>query len=182
MVDIFLSPFLYRIPLHLPFANYFWNKLGHLIWVWVLVIATCFLFCFVSTCSSLSFFFLKILFIFRERGREGEREGKKHQCMVASHTPHLWTWPTTQACALTGNWTINPLVQRPALSPLSYTSQGPLLVQSLDLEVLSELDVLFWQECFIGCVLTSIRRCTYLVFSLCDVRCYLSIFSLGVVK
>ena len=27
------------------------------------------------------------LFIFRERGREGERGGKKHQCVVASHTP-----------------------------------------------------------------------------------------------
>ena len=27
------------------------------------------------------------LFIFRERGREGEREGGKHQCVVASCTP-----------------------------------------------------------------------------------------------
>ena len=27
------------------------------------------------------------LFIFRERGREGEREGEKQQCVVASHTP-----------------------------------------------------------------------------------------------
>ena len=25
-----------------------------------------------------------MLFIFRERGREGEREGEKHQCVVAS--------------------------------------------------------------------------------------------------
>ena len=31
------------------------------------------------------FFLIKILFIFRERGREGEREGEKHQCVVASH-------------------------------------------------------------------------------------------------
>ena len=28
--------------------------------------------------------FLKILFIFRERGREGEREGEKYQCAVVS--------------------------------------------------------------------------------------------------
>ena len=28
------------------------------------------------------------LFIIRERGREGEREGEKHQCMVASQVPH----------------------------------------------------------------------------------------------
>ena len=25
--------------------------------------------------------------MFRERGREGEREGEKHKCVVASHTP-----------------------------------------------------------------------------------------------
>ena len=31
-------------------------------------------------------FLLKILFIyFKERGMEGEREGEKHQCVVASH-------------------------------------------------------------------------------------------------
>ena len=39
------------------------------------------------------------LFIFRERGREGEREGEKQQCereaTIASHT--------RQACVLTGN-------------------------------------------------------------------------------
>ena len=27
------------------------------------------------------------LFIFRKRGREGEREGKKHHCVIASHVP-----------------------------------------------------------------------------------------------
>ena len=27
------------------------------------------------------------LFIFRQRGREGERKGEKHQCVVASHAP-----------------------------------------------------------------------------------------------
>ena len=32
-------------------------------------------------------FFLKVLFIFRERGREGDREGEKHQCVVVSHAP-----------------------------------------------------------------------------------------------
>ena len=43
-------------------------------------------------------FFFKILFIFRER-REGEREGEKHQCVVASHV----------------------------LNPLSHASQGSFL-------------------------------------------------------
>ena len=34
------------------------------------------------------YFFLRFyLFIFRERGGEGEREGEKHQCVVASCAP-----------------------------------------------------------------------------------------------
>ena len=37
------------------------------------------------------FFFLTILFIYLlvclEKGREGEREGEKHQCVVAPHAP-----------------------------------------------------------------------------------------------
>ena len=43
------------------------------------------------------------LFIFRERGREGEREGEIHP-LVASHThPQQGTWAANQAFALTGN-------------------------------------------------------------------------------
>ena len=38
--------------------------------------------------------------------------------------PQLGTWPVTQACALTGNQTCDPLVCRPALNPLSSGSQG----------------------------------------------------------
>ena len=75
------------------------------------------------TLSILTFY----LFIFRERGRKGEREGEKHQCVVASCAPWcpaLGTWPTTQACALTGNQTSDPLVLRPVLNPLRHTSQG----------------------------------------------------------
>ena len=33
------------------------------------------------------FFFLKSLFIFREMGKEGEREGEKHQCVGSSRVP-----------------------------------------------------------------------------------------------
>ena len=39
----------------------------------------------------------------------------------------LGIWRTTQACALTENRTSDPLVHRPALNPLSHTSQGPIL-------------------------------------------------------
>ena len=45
-------------------------------------------------------------------------------CGSHSHAPLVGTWPTTQACALTGNRTSDPLVCRLALNPLSYTSQG----------------------------------------------------------
>ena len=38
-----------------------------------------------------SLYFLKILFIyFLDRGGEGEREGEKHQCVVASRTLPIW--------------------------------------------------------------------------------------------
>ena len=72
-----------------------------------------------------SFSFLsKILFIFRERGREGEGERERHQCVVAFRAPPTGDLPATQACVLTGNQTGNPLVHRLALSPLSHNSQG----------------------------------------------------------
>ena len=54
----------------------------------------------------------------------GETVGEKHQCVVASRGTAPGTQSATQACALTGNQTGDPLVRRPALSPLSHTSQG----------------------------------------------------------
>ena len=65
-------------------------------------------------------FFKFYLFIFRERGgREKERE---RNINVWLPLPHTWegTWPATQACSLTGNWTSNPLVCRLVLNPLSH--------------------------------------------------------------
>ena len=64
------------------------------------------------------------LCIFREGkgGRKRGRETSMRGCL--SCTPYWGTWPATQACALTGNWTNNPLVHRLALNPLSYTSHG----------------------------------------------------------
>ena len=35
----------------------------------------------------LFFFFKEFIYLFLERGREGEREGENHQCAVASHAP-----------------------------------------------------------------------------------------------
>ena len=66
-----------------------------------------------------------LLLIFRERGREGERGGEKHQCVVASRVPCT----EDLACnpGMCPDWESNqwPFGSQPALSPLSYTSQGP---------------------------------------------------------
>ena len=74
----------------------------------------------------LYFFFEIFIYLFLEMGR-GERE--KLMCernidwLPLTHAP-TGDWPATQACALTGNQTVNPLVLRPALNPPSHTSQG----------------------------------------------------------
>ena len=59
----------------------------------------------------------------RGEGKEKERERNISVWLPPMHS-HPGTWPPTQACALTGNQTGDPLVCRLALNPLSYTSQG----------------------------------------------------------
>ena len=53
------------------------------------------------------FLFLKkcYLFIFRERGREGEREGEKHQCVVASRA--LSTGDLARNPGVCPDWELN---------------------------------------------------------------------------
>ena len=50
------------------------------------------------------FVFKDFIYLFSERGREGEREGEKHQS-VASCTPPTGDLVATQACALARNRT-----------------------------------------------------------------------------
>ena len=71
------------------------------------------------------FYFLKniYLFIFKERGGEGERE-RNINVWVPLMCPPPRTQPTTQACALNRQQTCNPFVHRSALNPLSHTIQG----------------------------------------------------------
>ena len=70
-------------------------------------------------------FFLRFsLFIFRERGREGE----KYQCVVHSHVA-----PTGDLAGNPGmflDWESNrrPPGLQPTLNPLSYTSRGEMEV------------------------------------------------------
>ena len=70
-------------------------------------------------------FFKDFIYFFLERGegREKERERNISVWLPLACAP-LGTWPTTWAYALPGNRTCDPLVCRPALNPLSYTSQG----------------------------------------------------------
>ena len=63
------------------------------------------------------------LFLERRKGRKKERE-KNVNVWLPFAQPPLGTWPVTQACALTGNWTGEPLVCRLVLNPLSHTSQS----------------------------------------------------------
>ena len=74
----------------------------------------------------ISFNFLKdfiYLFLERVEGKEKERE-RNIIVWLLLMPPTLGTWPAIQACALSGNPTSDPLVHRPVLNPLSYTSQG----------------------------------------------------------
>ena len=79
---------------------------------------------------SFSLSFKDCLFVFRGMGREREREGKKmcerNTDWLSVTRPQLGTWPATQACALTENWTSDLWVHTPVLNPLSHTSQGSI--------------------------------------------------------
>ena len=76
-------------------------------------------------------FLKKILFIyFYKEGKEGRYRGRETSMCeryidwLPLESPQMGTCQATQAHVLTGNQTSDPSVHRPALSPLSYTSQG----------------------------------------------------------
>ena len=72
-------------------------------------------------------FFKDFIYLFSERRREGERKGQKQSVWLPLQHPILETCPATQAYALTGNRTSDPLVCSPALNPLSHLSQGIII-------------------------------------------------------
>ena len=74
---------------------------------------------------------MKITFLFKknfnlllERGEEKEKERERNIKWLPLTGPPLGTWPATQACALTGNRTVDPLVSKLILNPLSHITQG----------------------------------------------------------
>ena len=67
-----------------------------------------------------TYFFKRFLkFIFGERGREGE----KHQCVVASRAPPTGDLAHNPGTCPVWEWNRRPFVYKPALNPLSHTSQ-----------------------------------------------------------
>ena len=64
------------------------------------------------------------LFIFRERGREGEREEEKHQCVAASHVDPTGDLACNPGMGPEQELNQRPFGSKPMLNPLSYTSQG----------------------------------------------------------
>ena len=73
------------------------------------------------------YFFKRLyLLIFRETGREREKEGEKQQSVASLHT--LGTEPTTRAGALTRNGTDNLSLCGTTPKQLSHTGPGDLQV------------------------------------------------------
>ncbi|KAF6094718.1 hypothetical protein HJG60_011820 [Phyllostomus discolor] len=72
--------------------------------------------------------FLFYLFIFRKKEGREKQKGININVWLPLVRPLPGTWPATQACALIGSWTSDPLVCRLELSSLGYTSQGCCIV------------------------------------------------------
>ena len=77
--------------------------------------------------SILYFIFKDFIYLFLERGEGREKERERNINVWVPFATPTGTWPATQACSLTGNQTSDLLVHRPALNPLSHTSQGIFL-------------------------------------------------------
>ena len=76
-------------------------------------------------CLLFVFFFKNFIYFFLDRGEGREKERDINiNVWLPLECPLLGTWHTTQACALMGNRTWDPLVRQPALNPLNHTSQG----------------------------------------------------------
>ena len=67
--------------------------------------------------------FLNDFIVFRERGREGKREGARETSIGCLHMPP--NGDLAHHPGMCPDWKLNPLaVRSPALDPLSHTSQG----------------------------------------------------------
>ena len=104
----------------LTMVIYRYGRLSH-------VICPCFVLFYIFKIQGRNIYIFKdFIYLFSERGEGRERETKseEHQCVVASCAPSTGDL----ACnpGMCPDWESNwyPLVCRPALKPLSHTSQG----------------------------------------------------------
>ena len=97
--------------------------------LWDTISLPCFNFSFLHMWGFYIFFCFKIfIYTILERGEGREKERKRNINVWLPLTRSLLgTWPATQACALTGIQTCDPLVCKSALSPLSHTSRVRIL-------------------------------------------------------
>ena len=79
--------------------------------------------------ETLAFLKKYFIYLFLERRERREKEGERNinVQLIASHVPPTGDLAATQACALTGNRTGNPMVHRLGLNLLSHTSWGKTL-------------------------------------------------------
>ena len=110
-------------------------------------------------------FFLDFLSLFLDRGEGKENERERNiSVWFPLLRPLLGNWPAIQACALTGNQTWDLSVRRPALHPLSHTSQS----KSWHFEWWihpNDIKILF---CFSFILLPLSHRCHFIYYF----RCY----------
>ena len=83
-----------------------------------------------------------LIFTFRQRGREGERERNIDVWLPLTHSV-LGTQPTTQEYTLTGNLSGDPLVHRLALNPLATPTRAGFGLSIITLLML-RLSTLLW--------------------------------------
>ena len=79
---------------------------------------------FYETTNLYIYIFLKVLLIFREKGTKKEREWNINVWLPLTR-PLLGTWPTAQACALTGNRTGWPLGSQAGTQSTEPHQSGP---------------------------------------------------------
>ena len=110
--------------------------------------------------SCLFFFFFKILLIyFRGEGRETSMCG----CFLCTPPTGDMAWPATQTCAPNENGTIDRLVCRLVLNPLSHTSQDRKAVSCCSV-LLWLCALYFYQELFM--IISSQHNCDLLAYGL----------------
>ena len=103
--------------------------------------------------------FKDFIYLFLKRGEGGEKERERNiSVWLPLAHPLLGTWPATQACALTGNRTCDPLVHSPRLNLLSHTSQGEFFIYADTFQISVFFLNILWHRFHVLCF-----QCFYLI-------------------